>query len=146
MRVQSKLQNMIMVGRNIRLPLEAVTPCPCSSECQEVHEKEEYVMSLQQNLSKSHSLARKHLKRNAEYQKKHYDIRDKKRDFKVGQPVWLHDSSRKVGVCHKLTSKCKGPYIVTRKLDDLTYLVKRSKKQLGKVYHIDRLLPYQGKE
>jgi hypothetical protein len=40
-----------------------------------------------------------------------------------------------------LTSKWKGPYVITRKLDDITYLVKNSRKQPGKVYHIDRSYP-----
>jgi hypothetical protein len=70
---------------------------------------------------KSHILARKHLKQNSEYQKRHYDLKAVKRTLQVGQPVWLYDASKKVGVCHKLTSKWKGPYVITRKLDDITY-------------------------
>ena len=86
----------------------------------------------------------KNLKQNSEYQKRYYDLMAKKRELKPGQPVWLYDASKRKGVCHKLTAKWKGPYVVTRKVDDLTYLVKKSKKQLGKAFHIDRLLPYQG--
>ncbi len=67
------------------------------------------------------------------------------RDFKVGQAVWLHDPARRVGVCSKLSDKWKGPYLVTRKLDDLLYLVKRSPKQPAKAFHVDRLLPYRGR-
>ena len=94
-------------------------------------------------MNKSHILTRKHLKQNSEYQKRHYDLKAVKRTLQVGQPVWLYDASKKVGVCHTLTSKWNGPYVITRKLDDITYLVKNSRKQPRKVYHIDRLLPYR---
>ena len=59
--------------------------------------------------------------------------------------MWFHDPTRKVGVCHKLINKWKGPYLVTRKLDDLVYLVKKSPRQPVRAYHLDRLLPYHGK-
>jgi hypothetical protein len=137
--------NMMMLGRNITLPMEAVIPRPmetCESDTPGI---DDYVINLQERMSKSHILARKHLKQNSEYQKRHYDLKAVKRTLQVGQPVWLYDASKKVGVCHKLTSKWTGPYVITRKLDDITYLVKNSRKQPGKVYHIDRLLPYRGR-
>lgn len=137
--------NMMMLGRNITLPMEAVIPRPmetCESDTPGI---DDYVINLQERMNKSHILARKHLKQNSEYQKRHYDLKAVKRTLQVGQPVWLYDASKKVGVCHKLTSKWKGPYVITRKLDDITYLVKNSRKQPGKVYHIDRLLPYRGR-
>jgi hypothetical protein len=63
----------------------------------------------------------------------------------VGQAVWLHHPGRRPGVCSKLVATWKGPYVVTKMLDDITYLVKRSAKQMAKTYHIDRLLEYQGR-
>ena len=125
--------------------MEAVIPKPIESDEINAPEIDEYIVSLQNRLAASHELARKHLKQNSDYQKRHYDLKAFKRDFSVGQPVWLYDASKRMGVCHKLTSKWKGPYVVTRKLDDITYLMKRSKKQAGKVYHVDRLLPYRGR-
>ena len=90
-------------------------------------------------------MARKHLKKNSDYQKKYYDTKAKRRDFEEGQPVWLYDASKKVGVCSKLTCKWKGPYAISKKIDDITFLVKRSRTQQVKIYHIDRLLPYKGR-
>lgn len=93
------------------------------------------------------SYARKHIKQNARYQKKYYDTKATTILFGEGQAVWLYDASKKEGVCSKLTCTCKwkGPYIITKRIDDITFLVKRSEKQRGKVYHIDRLLPYKGR-
>ena len=57
--------------------------------------------------------------------------------------VWLLE--RLVGVFHTLKNKWKGPYLVTRKLADLIYLVQRSPNQPIRAHHLDRLLPYHGR-
>jgi hypothetical protein len=74
-----------------------------------------------------------------------YDQGAKGRKLYLGLAVWLHDPTRKIGVCSKLLPKWKGPYIVVRKIDDLIYMVKISPRQPAKVYHIDRLIQYKGR-
>ena len=137
--------NMMMLGRNITMPVEAIIPRPRESDDSDFSDADEYVHKLQENLSKVHEFARKNLKQNADYQKKYYDTKTKVRKFEEGQPVWLYDASKRPGVCSKLTSKWKGPYVITKKIDDITFVVKRSAHQKGKVYHSDRLLPYKGR-
>ena len=136
--------NKMMLGREITLPVQAFI---CEPEKENRNElcTTEYIDSLQEILSYTHNYARKHLKQSNEYQKKHYDQGARKRELQLGQAVWLHDPTRKIGVCSKLLPKWKGPYVVVRKIDDLTYMVKRSPRQQAKVYHIDRLLPYKGR-
>jgi hypothetical protein len=51
---------------------------------------DDYVINLQERMSKSHILARKHLKQHSEYQKRHYDLKAVKRTLQIGQPVWLY--------------------------------------------------------
>jgi hypothetical protein len=53
-------------------------------------------------------------------------------------PVWLHDPTTRAGVYHKMSPKWKVPYIITNKINDLLYLVKKSPKQTPKACHIDR--------
>ena len=137
--------NMMMLGRDITMPIETVIPRPRQQSDDQVPDPVDYVYTLQENLIKAHETARKNLKQNANYQKKYYDTKARHRLFQEGQPVWLYDASRKVGVCSKLTCKWKGPYVITKKIDDVTFLVRRSEKQHGKVYHVDRLLPYRGR-
>ncbi|CAC5379299.1 unnamed protein product [Mytilus coruscus] len=120
---------------NIFLSVEAVIPRPHGPDESTTPETDKYINELQDAISKSHVLARKHLKQNSEYQKRHYDFKAVKRELQIGQAVWFYDASKRKGICHKLTSKWKGPHVVTRKIHDITYLVKRSKKQPGKVYH-----------
>lgn len=44
--------------------------------------------------------------------------------------MWLYDASKKVGVCSKLTCKWKGPYIISKKIDDITFLkILKAKRQ-----------------
>lgn len=135
--------NKMMLGREITLPVQAFISEP-EKDNREISTTE-YIENLQQILNYTHSYARKHLKESNEYQKKHYDQGAKGRKLYLGQAVWLHDPTRKIGVCSKLLPKWKGPYIVVRKIDDLIYMVKRSPRQPAKVYHIDRLIPYKGR-
>lgn len=127
--------NKMVLGRNVVMPLEAIGPRPKDNS--EAPETDEYVLKLQENLAKVHELARNCLKQNSNYQKKYYDSKAEVRKFYEGQSVWLYDASKKVGVCSKLTCKWKGPYVITKKIDDVTCLVKRSEKQPEKVYHTD---------
>jgi hypothetical protein len=39
-----------------------------------------------------------------------------------GQPVWTYEPARKVGICSKLTSPWKGPFIIEKQIDDVTFL------------------------
>jgi hypothetical protein len=65
--------------------------------------------------------------------------------LKKGQPVWTYEPARKVGICNKLTSPWKGPFIIEKQIDDVTYRVKKSARQPSRMYHVDRLALYQGR-
>ena len=102
--------NKMVFGREIVLPIQAYIGRP---KLEDDEETEDYVGVLQQRLEKIHDLARDNLKQASEYQKKYYDTgAKKKKRYSAGQLVWLHDPTRKVGVCSKLINKWKGPYIV----------------------------------
>ena len=135
----------MVLGRNVVLPLEAVIgKLQQTGSTDEQCKADEYISQLQNRLVRAHEIARKHLKVNADYQNRHYDLGAKKRSLHQGQAVWLSVPHRKVGACTKLTSKWKGPFLVLKKIDDISYLVKKSEKQRSAVYHIDRLEPYRG--
>ena len=138
--------NRLMLGKEVVLPTEVVTGLPSSGlEHESCPDEEVYVTQLRTRLSTAHEIARRNLHSQAVYRKRKYDLKASKQSLEPGQPVWLYNPTRRVGVCSKLTSKWKGPYVVIRKLDDVTYLVKNSPKQRAKVYHIDRLIPYRSR-
>jgi hypothetical protein len=114
-----KSPNLMMLGREVTLPMLAVIGEPVKENVVKRMHADDYIEELQEKMKQAHKLARKYLKQNAIYQKRHYDLKAKERSFKVGQPVWLHDPVRKVGVCQKMTSPWKGPYLITRKIDDI---------------------------
>ena len=143
-----KTPNMMTLGREAVLPMQAIIGKPTLDDDDDSTDVDDYLSRLQTNMSNVHDVARANLGKTANYQKRYYDTHGRRaqmRHLEVGQLVWLHDPTRKVGVCHKLINKWKGPYLVTRKLDDLVYLVKKSPRQPVRAYHLDRLLPYHGK-
>ncbi|XP_063408797.1 uncharacterized protein LOC134692276 [Mytilus trossulus] len=116
----SKTPNDMLFGREVTLPLQAVIPQP-DTEIQENRLPDDYVAHLQNKLKENHAFARKALKKISIYQKKRYDLNAKKRIFKRGEAVWIYDPIRKKGVCSKLTPKWKGPFIIEKRIDDVTY-------------------------
>ena len=133
----------MLFGRELVMPLQAVTPRPASDDAP--IDVSSYLENLKQNLAEIHSNVRDTLKKSSLHQKRNYDLHAKKRALPVGQLVWAHEPVRRVGICSKLTSPWKGPYVVVRRLDDLHYLVKKSRIQGPKVYHVDKLQVYRGR-
>lgn len=75
-------------------------------------------------MEEAHGEARKHLKRSAEHQKRGYDHKASIRPvIECGHPVWLYNPTIKKGVCRMLTSPWKGPYVVAKRLSDVTYML-----------------------
>lgn len=135
--------NKMVFGREVTLPMAAAIGRPLQ-ERNAIETLDDYVQDLRIELAHIHDIARENIRETSNYQKRHYDSNAKARKYKVGQCVWLHDPTRHKGVCSKLVNKWKGPYLITRVLDDLICLVKRSKSMKPKAYHIDRLWPYLG--
>jgi transposase InsO family protein/predicted aspartyl protease len=135
--------NQLMLGRDVRLPLTAVVPTPAEEDGEAV-EYETYVDAMQEKSRKAHDVARKHLRKAATHQKQQYDQKADKSGLDEGQAVWLWDPSRKRGVCPKLTSKWKGPFVIVQKIDDLLYKIQKNPRANAKVVHLNRLKPYEG--
>ena len=138
-----KTPNLLMLGREVNLPLNAVVASP-AEEDGEAMDYDDHVSALQKRLRDSHEVAREHLKGAAIHQKKQYDHKAGQQDLKEGQPVWLWDPSRKRGISPKLTSNWKGPLVIVQRIDDLLYRVQRGPRAKPKVVHINRLRPYEG--
>lgn len=131
---------MLMLGREIEVPLDVMTePTPDTPPL-----ATEYALALQQRLAGAHEVARRHLGKAAERQKRNYDKRVSSKPFRVGDSVWLHNIRRKKGRNPKLDCPWEGPYLVVSVLSDVTYRIQRSRRAKPKVIHADRLKPYLG--
>ena len=104
----------------------------------------EYALALQQRLAGAHEVARRHLGKAVEQQKRNYDKQVSSKPFRVGYSVWLHNIRRKKGRNPKLDCPWEGPYLVVSVLSDVTYRIQRSRRAKPKVIHADHLKAYLG--
>lgn len=137
--------NQLMLGREVSLPLTALVATPAEEDGEAVG-YDQYVEHTQAISRKAHEVARRHLRKSATHQKQSYDQKAGKSALCKGQPVWLWDPSRKRGVCPKLTSSWKGPFVVIDKIDDLLYKIQKNPRANPKVVHLNRLKPYVGNQ
>jgi hypothetical protein len=140
--------NKMVFGRDVILPIQACIGLPPTDTLPTgfTDSPEDYVTELRQQLALIHSKAREVLKTKTEYRKRHYDLYARRRSFMMGDHVWVHDPTRRPGICSKLSPRWKGPCLITSKIDDLVYLVKRSAKVKAMPIHIDRLMKYAGSQ
>ena len=132
--------NLLMVGRQVEVPLDVVTEPTPDVEPLET----EYAQALQEGLASPHEVVRRHLGLAAERQKRNYDKRVSSKPFKVGDSVWLHNIKRRKGRNPKLDCPWEGLYLKVSVLSDVTYRIQKSPRAKRKVIHSDRLKPYLG--
>lgn len=132
--------NELMLGREVEVPLDAVTELPPDSPGLAT----DYAQALHQRLAVSHECARQTLKKSALRQKRNYDNKTAGEPFQVGDSVWLHQVRRKKGRNPKLDCPWEGPYLVTAALSDVVYRIQKSQRARPKVVHSDRMKPYLG--
>ena len=143
--------NLMMLGREVCLPVDIIFKTSAPSDHQPVNHGE-YVGKLREKLQRAHSIARQKTKTSIERQRHYYNINKKQMSYKVGEKVlYLHESPGKLDAVYK------GPCTISKKLSDLTYGIKmredvdipcRRQKTtyLYKVVHHDKLKPYHPRE
>ena len=132
--------NHLMLGRELEVPLDVTTELSPDAPLL----RTDYAKALQERLTNAHELARDHLKKAANRQKRNYDKHLAGHPFKLGDSVWLHHVKRKKGRSSKLDCPWHGPYLVTSILSDVVYRIQRSPRSKPTVVHSDRLKPYLG--
>ncbi len=131
--------NKMMLGREVNLPIQVALGAnpPADHECYC-----EYVEELRETMMAVHALAREHLQKNTERQKRDYDTRACTTIYKIGDLVYYVDETKTIGKSPKLQQKWIGPCVVVRKLSDLVYELKPGPKAKCKRRHHDKLKPY----
>ena len=132
----------VMMGRDLRLPIDLFIGRP-SGEVP-VH-KSEYVQKLCDRMERIHNFAREHLQMRSDKMKDHYDSYVFEKELQEGDAVWLHNPQRKKGVSPKLSKPWQGPYVVTKKINDLVYRIQQGPGLKPKVVHRNRLWKYSGR-
>lgn len=137
--------SMLMLGREAALPVDLLIGQP-QQDSERITSHSDYVEKLSQRIDTVHEFARKHLKHETERQKRYYDHRGVRQNrFKRGDAVWLHNPKRKKGKSPKLQNNVyDGPFLVTKKIDDVTYRIQKGAKSRPTVVHHNRLKSYEG--
>ncbi|XP_074026894.1 uncharacterized protein [Leptinotarsa decemlineata] len=115
---------MLLTGRELKLPLDVLCGSPFN-ESQEVPISE-FVNDLKETLEIVHEFARTKLQLSSDRMKIRFDKKSLPVSFKEGDAVWLYQHQRRKGVCPKLQIPWQGPYLVTKKINDLVYRIQLS--------------------
>ena len=132
----------LMLGRELRLPMDLVTGRPPDDEAPTV--RTEYAVALQERLTEVHHQVRNNLQFAGEAMKRQYDRRTRTASFVEGDQVWLHNPCRRKGLSPKLQSPWEGPYTVVEKITEVTFRIRGGVRARPKVVHVDRLWRYHG--
>ncbi|XP_038044219.1 uncharacterized protein LOC119718868 [Patiria miniata] len=129
--------NMMKLGREVNVPVDLVTGCPEV----EVEATADFAETLRSNMQEAHNGARNCLRKSARRQKKNFDRRAFQHGLKEGQFVWLHNPAKKKHLSPKLQLRWEGPWLVVKKLSDVTVRIQLKRNGKPKVV---RLKPYVG--
>ena len=135
--------NMLALGRNIRLPADLIFQS-CGQAGQPEVKCGEYIDGLRTRMQTAYEIARRHLGVSAKRSKDLHDVRIAFHNYQVGDKVWCLSEARKLGVTEKLQPLYAGPFIVTKRLSDINFVLCLDKSGKEKVVHHDKLKPYEG--
>jgi hypothetical protein len=136
--------NLMIRGREVSMPITVLHSDP--NRDPELLDPDDYVNQLQDMLERTHTAARHILGKAATHQKRHYDHRALERPQLVaGQAVWLLELKGLAGVSKKLQSPWKPGAVIIKRLDDVNYRIKTGPSATPKVVHVNRLMPYEGR-
>jgi transposase InsO family protein len=129
--------NYMMYGRELFMPIDVMFPLPPDTQ---PITAAEHAIRMQRKLQYAYTLARKHIKRGAERQKRLYDRKTFGRSYAAGNLVWLLNKQRKKGVSPKLQPNWRGPYLIVKMHNDVLAEVRQTIRKQTTV-HTDLLKP-----
>lgn len=129
----------MVLGRNLRLPLDLV----CGKPPEDGPELS-FVENLRQTMNEIHREGRERLQISSRVAKDYYDRSQHLLTFAPGQSVWLYNPLRKVGRSPKLQSDWDGPYLVSEKINEAVYRIRKNARGRPRIVHVNRLAPYRG--
>ena len=133
--------NYMVYGREMHMPIDVMLEERCPQEEDELG----YVQGLRERLEDAYDVAREHLGRSANRQKRYHDVHAYEQPYKVGDLVWLVNKTRKKGRCPKMQQRWLGPAVIIQRINDVTYRLKVGENK-AKVVHYDLLKPYKGRD
>ena len=128
--------NLLMLGREVTLPLDLMFP-PATHTGYQCHT--EYVEWVKRAMQDNFERARHHLGVAASRQKRYYDVRTKNRQYTVGDFVLRFYPPN---LRNKLLSPYLGPYRIMSKLGEVTYYIQKGPSDKPVAVHVDHIKPF----
>jgi transposase InsO family protein len=113
--------NEMLFGGDINMPAHIMFPPPPSKTCED---ESTYVSELIMDLRRAHETVRTVLNTYSRRMKRNYDRNVLKRQYSVGDVVYLLDTAVIKGKCKKLSAPWKGPAVIIAKLSAFIYRIK----------------------
>jgi hypothetical protein len=130
--------NRLVLGRELRLPVDLVYPKPTDSP--ETPNFEQYVQDFQNNIEEAFIIVRRNLGAAAQLRKDHYDCKVKAcANFKAGDRVWYFYPRRVQGKSPKWQKWYTGPYEIVKEIDSHNFVIRRGPRTKLIVVHRDKL-------
>jgi hypothetical protein len=142
-RILKESPSTMMLGRLVRLPIDAMVGLPPEAHYQEMCATE-YAQELADSMSAAHEVVTQHVESYYAYQKKQYDRQVKAETYQVGDAVWLREFPRRKGVSQSLMRHFSGPWMIVAKLSQVNFKIQRKNGGRTQVVHSDRLKRYFG--
>lgn len=131
--------NLLMLGREVRIPSEIVFDSKTCYRDQSVSEYGDYLGKLRDRLQTSYCIARKNLQSAHRRQRDFYNLKTSVNSYKEGDPVWFLNEGRKDG---KMSDLYWGPCTIVQKFSDITFKIQNPTNGSYKVVYHDKLKPY----
>lgn len=132
---------LLVHGREAETTLDTLFPCEPNDF------GDEYVQLIATQAEEVRQLARIHILKSQETDKRRYDEKHRPVCYSIDDLVWVFTPIRKVGLSEKLLKRYFGPYRVIRKLSDVTYEVEaldqnNKRRSCKDKVHVLRMKPY----
>ena len=137
--------NMLMMGREVRLPAELMFG-KVKPNSTEVASYGEWVTKLRDRMQHAHDVARKYLEAATKRQKDYYDAKGSYHSFRNGDLVWYASELGQLHLTPKLRNPFIGPVLVLKKFNDLNYLLQFDATGTKRVVHCNKMKPYLGSQ
>ena len=128
--------NMMMLGREVTLPMDSLTNIPTSQDAPP--SEVEYVQQLRSSLQEVHNCARERLGTTLQSRKRSYDRKTKVDTYNIGDLVYILNSAGKTGQSRKLQPLYTGPYLIIKKLSNILFTIVNSRGRQQVIHH-DRM-------
>ena len=129
----------LVFGQDMSLPLDCMYRKPQENETTDIHE---FVHNKQQAFQRAFELVRRNLNEKQKRSKAIYKKKVHGPTYKEEQKVLLYHPAIAVGTTSKFASPWKGPYVIEKCLNDVTFRIKEENSLKQQIVHYDRLKPF----